>query len=282
MKKTLIYIIGAGRSGTTLLDIMLGNMNDAVSLGEINRFYKRHGVPPKREETSKAYKFWDKFRKLLNTKDYTKSYNYAQNNEYHSSFIKAIRRKNSTDYIKDLRQQYDVLREITNEKVLVESSKYPSRALNLSSYLNDNFFEIKYIYLKKDPIKVVKSFQKKNVEQPSKGYFMANIYYLLVNILCQLTVVILKKRHHKVAVVKYEDLVEKPQSVVKYLGKTINEDCAALLSKLSQNKELNTGLLFDGNRIRLKETLTLRTGQKNEKKSFKDYITRILNYIVYR
>lgn len=282
MKKTLIYIIGAGRSGTTLLDIMLGNMNDAVSLGEINRFYKRHGVPPKREETSKAYKFWEKFRKLLNTKDYTKSYNYAQNNEYHSSFIKAIRRKNNTDYIKDLKQQYDVLREITNEKILVESSKYPSRALNLSSYINDNFFEIKYIYLKKDPVKVVKSFQKKNVEQPSKGYFMANIYYLSVNILCQLTVVILKKRHHKVAVVKYEDLVENPQSVVKYLCKTINEDFTALVSKLSQNKELNTGLLFDGNRIRLKETLTLRTGLKNEKKSFKDYITRILNYIVYR
>lgn len=111
---------------------------------------------------------------------------------------------------------------------------------------------------------------------------MANIYYLSVNILCQLTVVILKKRHHKVAVVKYEDLVENPQSVVKYLGKTINEDFTALVSKLSQNKELNTGLLFDGNRIRLKETLTLRTGLKNEKKSFKDYITRILNYIVYR
>ena len=52
--KTLIYIIGAGRSGTTLLDIVLGNNENTISLGEINRYYKRNGIPPKRNENDKT------------------------------------------------------------------------------------------------------------------------------------------------------------------------------------------------------------------------------------
>ena len=41
----IIYIIGSGRSGTTLLDILLGNGNNIFSAGELNRFTKRNGIP---------------------------------------------------------------------------------------------------------------------------------------------------------------------------------------------------------------------------------------------
>ena len=42
----IVYIMGAGRSGTTLLDIMLGNNPGIFSAGELNRFPVRDGIPP--------------------------------------------------------------------------------------------------------------------------------------------------------------------------------------------------------------------------------------------
>ncbi|WP_431108139.1 sulfotransferase [Winogradskyella poriferorum] len=282
MSKTLIYIIGSGRSGTTLLDIMLGNLKEAISLGEINRFYKRSGVPPKRDETSKVFLFWDRYRKILNIQDFDMLFKQSQKNEYHSAFIKSLCRKNDIKYVKGLKKEYIALSKITKENVLIESSKYPSRGLNISNYLDKEKFNIKYVYLKKDPIKVVKSFQKKNLEQPSKGFIMANLYYLIVNVLCQISVVVLKRRGHKVGIVKYEDLVNKPQATIRRLGACLEEDCGLLINKLSKSEPLSTGYLFDGNRIRLKETLTLQTSKEDKKKSLKDYFTRTFNCIVYR
>ena len=61
----LIYIIGSGRSGTTLLDILLGNAKDSFSAGELNRFTTRNGIPPKRDESSLENKFWRNVREKL-------------------------------------------------------------------------------------------------------------------------------------------------------------------------------------------------------------------------
>jgi hypothetical protein len=36
-----IYIVGDGRSGSTILDAILGNASDTVSVGECCRFWKR-------------------------------------------------------------------------------------------------------------------------------------------------------------------------------------------------------------------------------------------------
>ena len=59
--KKIIYIMGAGRSGTTLLDIVLGNQNTMFSCGEINRFAIRNGNPPLVKDQIKL-KFWRKIK----------------------------------------------------------------------------------------------------------------------------------------------------------------------------------------------------------------------------
>ncbi|RSK41522.1 sulfotransferase [Mangrovimonas spongiae] len=285
MKKTLIYIVGAGRSGTTLVDIMLGNLENSISLGEVNRFFKRNGYPPKRKKNSAVYEFWSNLRCKLINKGFTdlrELDQLFQNNEYHTAFFKSFFKKSDSYYVQLLNKQYEVLDEIVNHKTLIESSKYPSRALNISNYLEEKSYIVKYIYLKKDPVKVVRSFQKKDLEQPSKGFFMANLYYFIVNILCGITINILKKRGHKVCTIKYKDLINSPEKTLNRLGDDLNIDCSELVKKIANKEPLKTGYLFDGNRIRLKETLTLQTSDKKIKKSIKDYFTRIFNYIVYR
>lgn len=286
MKKTLIYIIGAGRSGTTLLDIVLGNSNGAISLGEINRFFKRRGIPPKRNKHNEVFAFWKNIR--LKIEDNLVNINYEEldktfnRNEYHSRFFKSVFNRNDKNYIETLKVKYKILTNNIQENLLIESSKYPVRALNISNYVNGSLFEIKYVFIRKDPVKVVASFRKKNLEQPSKGFLVANIYYLTVNFLCFIIMTLLKKRGHKVFSLKYEDFLDNPEKTLTKLSAKLDIDLKQTLNKIYNNSALNTGFLFDGNRIRLKEILFLQTQKEKEKKDYKYYFIRIFNYIVYR
>lgn len=286
MKKTLIYIIGAGRSGTTVFDIVLGNSNNTISLGEINRFFKRNGIPPKRNKHSKVFAFWNNIR--LKIEDNLENINYAlldksfKKNEYHSNFFKSVLKRNDTAYIETLRINYKILINTIQENILIESSKYPVRALNISNYISDSALEIKYVFIRKNPVKVVASFSKQNIEQPSKNFFVANIYYLAINILCFLTITLLKNKGHKVHILKYEDLLNNPEKTLNKLSVKLNEDFNYVANEIKNKASLNTGFLFDGNRIRLKETLFLQTQEEKEEKDYKYYFIRIFNYIVYR
>ena len=285
MTKKLIYIVGAGRSGTTLLDIMLGNSQSAVSLGEINRFYKRNGLPPKREVSSKTFQFWSKIKSNLtsnNPTDFNSLNKLFRKNEYHSAFFKSLFKINSNTYKACLKQMYVAIKENTDQDILIESSKYPARALNLSNYINTNHIEISYIYLKKDPVSVVSSFQKENLEQPKKSFLEANLYYFIVNLLCMVTIKVLSFRGHKTATIKYDDLILTPEQCIEAVQKRLNINLKELIKKTEVNEPLDTGLLFDGNRIRLEETIVLKNEEKKIKKSFNYYFTKGFNYILYK
>jgi hypothetical protein len=286
MKKTLIYIIGAGRSGTTFFDIVLGNNKNTISLGEINRFFKRNGIPPKRDLQSDVYLLWktirESFESTSNEMTFEELNMLFRNNEFHSKFLKSLLKNNDSSYKITLKNLYKSILTNVEENVIIESSKYPARALNISNYLDKTHFDIKYIYLKKDPVKVVKSFNKKDIEQPSKSFLMANIYYLFVNIMCSLVLRILKQRGHQTYCVKNEVFLKKPNTILQEASEALNEDFSESQEKISKNKPLNTGFLFDGNRIRLKETLFLEPYKNNTKKNMKYYFTRFFNYIVYR
>ena len=62
-KKQILYVMGAGRSGTTIADIILGNQRGFFSCGELNRFPVRQGVSPIIK--GKRNLFWDGFNNNL-------------------------------------------------------------------------------------------------------------------------------------------------------------------------------------------------------------------------
>ena len=279
--------MGAGRSGTTLLDIILGNAGDTISLGEINRFFKRGGVPPKRETTDKKYIFWKQIREDFE-KDYGKAFEYpglnkiVHANEYHAAFLKALSGILNKTYKLILQKQYAVLLRNCSEAILIESSKYPLRAYNLMRQLDREEVEIKFVYLKKDPVSVVQSFRKKNVEQPSKGLLAANIYYFLVNTLCMIVMRLIKAHKFAGVSLKYEDLLSDPLSALTKIENTLGINMQAPKDLIRDGRELKTGFLFDGNRIRLLKTLTLRKENSSNNTNFDALFTRVFNYIIYR
>lgn len=286
-RKTLIYIIGAGRSGTTILDIILGNAKDSLSLGEFNRFFKRDGKPPKRKKSDAVYVFWKKVREDFE-KDYGNEFQFTDldkivhANEYHTAILRSLSGMLTKKYKLIIQKQYGALFKNSSETILIESSKYPLRAYNILRELDHKSVEIKFVYLKKDPVKVVQSFQKKDVEQPSKGLFASNIYYFLVNTLCLLVMQLIKMRHFSGISIRYENLLADPVATLAKIEKTLGINLQASRNIIAEHKELQTGCLFDGNRIRLAKTLVLRKENISNSTNFSALFTRAFNYIIYR
>lgn len=284
--KSIIYIIGAGRSGTTLLDIIIGNEESIESCGELNRYPRRRGIPPKYEKGSRKYLFWEKIyqhnnfsvKKLLEIEKINDEF------EYHKGFLKGMLKLQNKDNLKKYKEfQIKLFNSIfesipNNVTTIVDSSKYPGRAVMLSSFLP---YEISYIYIKRDPVSVVKSFAKKDVEQPSKSWFASNLYYSVVNTFCHIAICKLRKKH-KVVVVTYEEMVNKPIEMLRKVELGLDIELKSVLDKIKNNIPLDTGMLFDGNRIRLNKNLSIQSSKKIKLKSIKDFIVRCIHIFLYK
>ena len=125
MKKTLIYIIGAGRSGTTFFDIDLGNSKNTISRGDINRIFKRNGIPPKRDVQSDVHLFWEtvreSFEKTSNEMTFEELNTLFRNNEFHSKFLKSLLKKSDLSYKNNLKNLYKSILTNVEQNVIIES-----------------------------------------------------------------------------------------------------------------------------------------------------------------
>lgn len=65
MSKRIIYIVGCGRSGSTLMGFALGNIAGALDLGEVMDFLRFRGHPNGFDSDSDNYQFWDGVLKLF-------------------------------------------------------------------------------------------------------------------------------------------------------------------------------------------------------------------------
>lgn len=272
-----IYIIGPGRSGTTLLDIILGNADDIFSAGEVNRFTKRDGIPHDARDTE-VEEFWTFVRNEMQESFDQSPAEYfplSQKYEYHSAALKSLFWSwNSAAFKKYLSYQKKLLESVATlafsqygKRIVIDSSKYPMRGLFLAPLFGK---DIAYIYLCRHPLRVVRSFQKTDVEQPAKGKWAANAYLLGVNFLAKQ---VLKKlsRKHQVTEISYEALINEPEQTLAKLEQDLGIDLKTPKSLIKNNQSLKVGLLFDGNRLRKKGAVRLQTGKKeNERTTFLD------------
>lgn len=282
MRKKIIYIIGSGRSGTTLLDILLGNQEGVFSGGELTRYALRHGVPTGFDDKPERTAFWRSFTESFATDldfDYTESL--INDFEYYNLKGWPASQQRQAHYRHFWRSFFDRLFEQIDERVVVDSSKYPKRALQLSQTLAGSEYELCYIYIKRDPIGVVKSFAKTDVYIPPKNWLSANVYYFLSNLVCAWTARTLRKRHSVISI-KYEQLVSDPQTVLDELGEAVGVDFSHLKQKVHNEEALRVGDLFEGNSMRVKQQIKLRKESTRYPTTFINTFTRIFNSPIYR
>ncbi len=274
--RKLVYIMGAGRSGTTLLDILLGNAGGIFSAGELNRFPRNEGSPRGSDPGGETGKFWTGFMEALEgahgKSDFSALRALSMKYEYHKALLRMAGTPDPA-YAQYIRNFFGVLFRHAGTDIIVDSSKYPMRGYYLSRLLD---CDITYIYLKRDPVDVVRSFARKDIEQPSKGWLMTNLYLLWVHFACAVVLRDLQKRH-RVVTVRYGDLVSDPESTLKAIAGALELDLKKVIRLVSDDAPLSTGVLFEGNRIRHEKSIRLRRNATTRTPSLRDRLAGILH-----
>ncbi|MBS1746339.1 MAG: sulfotransferase [Bacteroidetes bacterium] len=287
MNKQVIYIIGSGRSGTTLLDIILGNAAGVFSAGELNRFTERNGTPTDTNNIE-LMNFWEKVCTGLSKQINEPPIHYAglsKKFEHHFSFYYLFippNKKQFSIYANFQQKFFDALQ--TNvqtqfqKNIIIDSSKYALRGYFLSMILGK---QISFINIKRNPLAVVESFQKKDVEQEPKSRLKANLYLLAVNCL-SLWVFKKLKNKHALSSIYYEDLLKDPLSTLSGIENDLGISLQKAKDIISENHQLKVGYLFDGNRLRVEKMISLkRTNATYKPSNFIDSIFYSLHKITW-
>jgi hypothetical protein len=250
----VIYVMGAGRSGSTILGITLGNCANVFYAGELDNWLVRSGVP--QVEDSERVRFWSGVRDELDDGAAASELfgNKAQRSIERSVSLFRVHkwatrfrlRKRYREVAEDL---YRALTRAAGVTHIVDTSHYPLRARELQRISG---IDLHLVFLVRDPQSVVASFNRQDVRELTKSTLHTNAYLWLTHVLS--VFVFLQHRRDRRLFVRYEDFVADPGGVVRQIL-----DCSdSSAATLPDFGSLDTGFPLQGNRVTRSETLSLK------------------------
>lgn len=176
-KKEIIFILSAGRSGSTLLDKLLGSHSSTFSLGEIGGFtdYYKRNVICSCESLLKECKFWNKIDDEIDLNKIENKVNIRGKNLF-DTLLRLVKIFGflcfgfeflPTDILKALRDQrllYEAIKNSRkNEIKYIDSTKDVIRSLLLSKFLKKEY-DFKFIFLFRNGLGNINSWKKKSMK----------------------------------------------------------------------------------------------------------------------
>lgn len=271
----VVYIMGSGRSGSTVLDTVLGNHACIESVGELANAGRAWGST--NEYCSCGLRagdcgFWkdvkndweSRLPSALSSGDWWKL---QREFERIRSLFKTMRHgaRQSTmfeQYATGIRELYRALQAVSGAEFIVDSSKNPVRALALS-YVQD--IDLKLIHLVRDPRGVAWSYKKPykqnsaggvQVEMSGEAIARTSLRWRLANNLSEMATRCVSRED--AFRIRYEDFVFDPEGVLHEVGNMIGLDFSWIISGILQGGGFNVGHSIAGNRVRMSGEIRLR------------------------
>jgi sulfotransferase family protein len=254
----VLFIGGLGRSGSTLLDMLLGQIGGFCSTGELRFIWERGFGENQLCGCGKPFKdcdFWSKVVEEafggfqnVNHERLAALRASAERRLYKSALLNTVAdiQASHKDYFDAARKLYRAIRNVSGCEVIVDSSKYVGYGFLLASIPDIDLFTV---HLVRDSRAVAYSWRRKKVRPEiqgeqrymgQRGILQSAGRWSVRNILAHR----LQRTSKQYAFLRYEDLVINPQ---------------ASLSKLLTDLELQTTSLdfLDGFRASLKTSHTV-------------------------
>jgi Sulfotransferase family len=245
----VIYVMGAGRSGSTILGVALGNCESIFDAGELEAWLRRSGIP--NFGGDKRVEFWSEVRAGVEGKDLFGDRGWLCL-EHSTAIFRvdrwAARRQLRSRYRQIAEELYHSVANVSKATYIVDTSHYPLRVRELQA-LND--IDLYLIYCVRNPQNVVSSFNRRDVNQQSKSPVATNVYLWVTHLLS--VFVFLRHRSDRRLFLRYEDFVANPESVMRDILNHIG-----IANMVPDMTSLNTGIPFQGNRLLRSEVLSLR------------------------
>jgi hypothetical protein len=268
----VIYIMGAARSGSSILGVVLGNCAGTFFAGELFGYLENSGRGVGEREQS----YWAALRERLPAVPEV-----LRDGRTASAFYKSVAlfkpslRRIRTGPLRLTFREHEAtfLRALARDagaEVLIDSSSYPLRAKELTDV---DGLDIRLIYVLRDPRSVVASFTGSEWKfYNSKRRTNA---YLAMTASVAMGIFLSHPRERRL-LVRYEDLVREPEAAVRRVLEMAGMDCA-----VPDLDALAPGSPFGANKLVFRANQTVSEGgpiafRRSTSRPPRDVFTQIL------
>jgi len=274
-RQSIIYIMGYGRSGSTILDILLSNADDTTGVGEVSDVYgwAEKGLPCACGSQLDECEFWKPI--LARHLEHSNAESLAETSqaqlgvESHRKYpfmaLHLLGADTVAAYRRNMNSFFGEVFEQSKAKWIVDSSKTSipliSRPVALSRYTR---FDVKGIFLTRDGRGVTWSEMKRAGSQERVLRFNSQAMrflktvasWAIVNVLTSVSAFLMGSRN--VLRVRYEDLCEAPVETLNRIGEFTGQDLTHVTETVRGDGELSIGHNVAGNRVRFTKQLRFR------------------------
>ena len=297
MKKiNVIYIAGEGRSGSTLLERMLGQHSKIFAAGEQKHIWERSFIENQLCSCNEPFyncPFWEQVIKhtSFSKKDAEKQIIAQQNVSRLRHFFKLKKKRKANLYENDPNIKkiieahyilYKSILETSESTYIIDASKHPVFAFILSMHPNIN---LHVIHLIRDLRGVAYSWTKKKVRpeitthkelMPRYSVFRTALSWMVVNSIASQ----LKEYASSYTVLRYEDMVSDPKRYMTQISKHLNLPDESDQFFLSENTvSLKENHTVSGNPMRFKTGKIVLQPDEEWKEKIKNLDLQICNLI---
>lgn len=297
MKKVkVLYILGSGRSGSTIFDLLLGNNPGIESFGEIanlarsgwlNNEYCSSGdrvnESPFWNKVKERYLYYFKNNpnKIQNLADINRQINTKKAILKHY-FLNEIQ-CNTIEYLELNEAIFKSLSEITKADIIVDSSKMPIRGEILSHSENFDFY---FVHLIRDGRKVAESLKvelQANLENgvqktiKARSIFKIALFWHIMNKTAER---VLKNNPKKCITIRYEDLLNDPETELLKIESLLKVDLKRIIQIAKNREKIFSYYTVAGSRLRMRSDIRMNSPKPNNSfnlSRFELFIFRILN-----
>ncbi len=270
-KTRYLYIMGRGNSGSTMLDIVLGNSEHLVSTGElVSGIVNSKGLCGCGLNFSKC-SFWNSVKeKYENQSDYDWGHTgemirkQANIKSLWHTLVTGKTNRGIQELVKNHDNITNSITEIAQKNCVVDSSKEFTRALFLSRFTKN----YKIIHLIKDPNDIVASkvfrlttgtpyrFLRSNYKGPVFIFVLLNsISWTIGNSIGEIIKYFAGKNYMRL---KFEDFIADPKNNLDMISKFINYDLNDVYQRIVDDQPFKINHNLGGNRIKKLGTIKLK------------------------
>ncbi len=246
----VVYVLGAGHSGSTILGLTLGNCEGVFFAGEVARWLRYDGRPLL--EGEERERLWARVRKRVEVPPELLKRG-ARPLEQSTALLRVRtwpaqwRRRRA--YRRVTRDVYRAIAEVTGAGHVVDTSHFPRRARHLQRIEEIDLY---LLFLVREPQSVVASYGVEGVPHKQTWKAPAANAYLWLTYLLSLGV-FLRQPRAKRLFVRHEAFIADPAGV---LGQILQAICSS--SEIPDLSALQTGLAFQGNRLLRTDVVALK------------------------
>ena len=252
----MLYVMGSGHSGSTILGVTLGNCRGMFYAGELQNFLTRSGIPA--VGGVERTRFWRRVRNEAPDAQELFGYGSHRVMERSGAVLRphtwAARRSLRARYRRVTRDVAAAVASVAEAEYVVDTSHFPLRAAELQAI---DGIDLSLIFLVREPEPVVVSIgrliNRNDRLEKWRSVLDTNLDLWLTHLLS--IRVFRRQPEAKRLFLRYEDFIADPEGVLRQIL-----DMCGSTAPIPDLERLSTGLTIQGNRLLRQEQVALKRG----------------------